>query len=174
MSGGPVVRWDRIRWLVLDVDGVLTDGGVGFVEPEGEWRRFCAQDGSALVRFQQAGGQVALVSGRRSESLVRRAGELGIRHVWQGVSDKAAVVEELLARVEAPAGSVCYVADDWPDLVVRRLVGVFVAVADASPAVRAAADHVTRQRGGRGAVAEIVGLVLRHREQVRGGEAGHR
>ena len=160
---------EAIRLLVLDVDGVLTDGRLYF-GPRGEALKvFHVRDGYGLVQLRSAGVEVAVISGRRSAAVRARCRELGVRHVHQGVSDKLAVLERLCARLHlVPAECAC-VGDDLPDLPLMRTVALSFAVADAHPQVRRAADVVTRHAGGRGAVREVCERLLgRRAARVRG------
>lgn len=153
-------RAGAIRLLVLDVDGVLTDGRLYF-GPRGEALKvFDVRDGYGLVALQRAGVAVAVISGRRSSAVSARCRELKVPHVHQGVADKLAVFEQLRARLKL-ARSVCAcVADDLPDVPLMSAVALPFAVADAHPVVRRAAAVVTRQGGGRGAVREVCDLLL--------------
>ncbi len=158
------IRAGRVKLLLLDVDGVLTDGRI-YLGPRGEeLKAFHVRDGSALVRLLRAGLAVALISGRRSEAVQHRGRELGIGEIHQGVENKAAVLAELLERHCCREEETAYVGDDLADLEVMRKVGLSVAVADAHPALRAAADYVTNNRGGEGAVMEIAELILQSRK----------
>jgi 3-deoxy-D-manno-octulosonate 8-phosphate phosphatase (KDO 8-P phosphatase) len=152
-----------VRLLVLDVDGVLTDGRLWF-GPEGEALKvFHVRDGAGIKALQAAGVTVALLSGRRSAAVEHRAAELGIRHVRQGADVKAAAFRELAAELNiAPAVTAC-VVDDTPDLPLMALVALPIAVADAHPDVLAAARYVTRARGGEGAVREVCDLLIEAR-----------
>src|SRR5215469_17005642 len=149
-----------IRLLVLDVDGVLTDGRLYF-GPRGEaLKAFHVRDGVGLKELQRAGLAVAVISGRRSPIVAARCRELGVRHVLQGVGDKLAALMRLCARLKlTPAVCAC-VGDDLPDVPVMRAAALSFAVADAPQAVRRAADVVTRRRGGRGAVREVCDHLL--------------
>ena len=149
-----------IRLLVLDVDGVLTDGRLYF-GPRGEAiKAFNVRDGFGLVQVQRAGLHVAVISGRRSPMVVVRCRELGVRHVHQGVADKLGVFARLCARLKlTPAACAC-VGDDLPDLPLMRAAALSFAVADAHREVRRAADVVTRLPGGRGAVREVCDHLL--------------
>ena len=149
-----------IRLLVLDVDGVLTDGRLYF-GPRGEALKvFDVRDGYGLTALRRAGVEIAVISGRRSPAVAARCRELEVRHVHQGVSDKLAVFERLRVRLKlAPEACAC-VGDDLPDVPLMNAVALPSAVADAHPAVRRAAAVVTRQGGGRGAVREVCDLLL--------------
>jgi 3-deoxy-D-manno-octulosonate 8-phosphate phosphatase (KDO 8-P phosphatase) len=161
--------WRDIRALVMDVDGVLTDGGLYYTEHGDELKRFDVRDGQGLVLLRQAGILTAIVTGRRTTLVARRAEELGIAEVHQGVTDKAETVSALLARHGVPPAAVCYLGDDVNDLPALARVGLAVAVADAVPVVRRAAHYVTRAPGGRGAVREVCDLILAARKTSSGG-----
>jgi 3-deoxy-D-manno-octulosonate 8-phosphate phosphatase (KDO 8-P phosphatase) len=153
-------RAGRIRLLVLDVDGVLTDGRL-YLSPTGEELKvFHVRDGSGLVAVQRAGITVAIISGRDSAAVSRRAAELGIRHVRQGVVDKGAELDRLLTELGVEPVETACVGDDTPDLPMLRRVGLAVGVADAHPALLEAAHWITRAPGGRGAVREVCDLLL--------------
>jgi 3-deoxy-D-manno-octulosonate 8-phosphate phosphatase (KDO 8-P phosphatase) len=149
-----------IRLLVLDVDGVLTDGRLYF-GPRGEALKvFDVRDGYGLTALRSAGVEVAVISGRRSAAVSARCRELGVRHVHQGVADKLAVFGRLCARLQLAPAACAFVGDDLPDLPLMNAVALPCAVADAHPAVRRAAAVVTRRGGGRGAVREVCDLLL--------------
>jgi 3-deoxy-D-manno-octulosonate 8-phosphate phosphatase (KDO 8-P phosphatase) len=150
-----------VRLLVLDVDGVLTDGRITYTADGVEVKSFHVRDGSALAFWQRPGGLVAIISGRSSRAVDVRAAELGIGLVVQGAGDKLAALRGVLDATGVRSDEACAVGDDLPDLPVLRACGLAVAVADACPEVRAAADHVTHAPGGRGAVREVVELLLR-------------
>ena len=149
-----------IRLLVLDVDGVLTDGRLYF-GPRGEaLKAFHVRDGVGLQQLQRAGFKVAVISGRRSPMVAARCRELGVRHVLQGVGDKLAALTRLCARLQlTPAACAC-VGDDLPDVPLMRVAALSFAVADAHRVARRAADVVTRLPGGRGAVREVCDHLL--------------
>ena len=154
---------DRIKLLVLDVDGVLTDGRLWFGAEGEALKVFHVRDGAGIKALQAAGISVAIISGRASAAVARRAAELGIRHVRQGADDKAAALGELLRETGVAASLTACMGDDTPDLAVMALVALPIAVADAHPSVLAAAHHVTRLGGGRGAVREICDLLIEAR-----------
>ena len=150
-----------IRLILSDVDGVLTDGGIVFDNQGIETKQFHIRDGLGIKLWQRAGGQFGLVTGRSSHVVQVRASELGIDLVRQGFEDKLPAVLELLAERNQPPEEVCYIGDDLPDLAVIQRVGLGVAVADACKEVRDVADYVTEAAGGRGAVRELVELILK-------------
>ena len=150
----------RIRALVLDVDGVLTDGGM-YYGPAGEGlKRFHVKDGMGLRLVLEAGIAVALISGEASEILRRRAEKLRIPDVFVGVEDKLTTLEGFLASRKIALEDVAYVGDDVNDLPPMGKVGLPVAVADAVPQVRKAARWVTSRRGGDAAVREVCDAIL--------------
>ena len=153
-------RLASVRLLVMDVDGVLTDGGIYYTERGDELKRFDVRDGQGLVLLRQAGVLTAVITRRRSEIVERRADELGIVEVHQGATDKRAVLETLLARRGLLPSDAAYVGDDIGDLPAMHLVGFPVAVADAVPTVKRAAAYVTLNPPGHGAIRELCDLIL--------------
>jgi 3-deoxy-D-manno-octulosonate 8-phosphate phosphatase (KDO 8-P phosphatase) len=159
-------RARAVRLAIFDVDGVMTDGTL-FIGAHGEtFKAFNILDGHGVKMLQAAGVATAIISGRSSEAVVRRAAELAIAHVVQGTSDKLAAFEALAARLDMPAASCAFMGDDLPDLPVMTACGLAVAVANAVDAVKSAAHYVTRASGGRGAVREFCELVLRAQGQL--------
>lgn len=153
-----------IELLVLDVDGVLTDGGI-LIGPAGELTlAFHVQDGRAIKQWQARGGQIAILSGRDGGALDCRARELGIGVLRCGVKDKLAGYESVLADTGFADGATAYVGDDEPDLGPLSRAALPVAVANAVPRVKRAARYVTRRTGGQGAVAEVIELILRAKD----------
>jgi 3-deoxy-D-manno-octulosonate 8-phosphate phosphatase (KDO 8-P phosphatase) len=152
-------RAANIRLLVLDVDGVLTDGRLYF-DTQGEaLKAFHVRDGAGLVQLRKVGIEIAIISGRNSAAVDARMKELGIHHVKQGVHDKRKVLQQLLDELHINDGIAC-VGDDTPDIPMFALAQWAVAVADAHPQVRAAAHHITKLPGGQGAVREVCDLIL--------------
>ena len=155
----------QIRLLVLDVDGVLTDGCLRYGASGEVEKIFHVRDGYGIKAVLAAGIAVAVISGRDSPAVTRRCEELGIPHVYQGVHDKAPVFRQLLSKLEiAPYQCAC-MGDDQPDVALLCQAGIAVAVADAHPAATAAAHRRTRLKGGAGAVREVCDWLLaaRHR-----------
>ncbi|HLY74231.1 MAG TPA: HAD-IIIA family hydrolase [Planctomycetota bacterium] len=150
----------KIRALVLDVDGVLTDGGM-YYGPAGEGlKRFNVKDGLGLRMIGEAGIEVALISGENSEILKRRAEKLKIENVFVGVEDKLQTMKDFLGPRHLGLDEVAYVGDDLNDLSALKAVALPIAVFDAVPQVRRAARWITTRRGGDGAVREICDLLL--------------
>lgn len=156
-------RAAQIELLVLDVDGVLSDGGIWYGDNGVELKRFHVRDGSGLKFWRDSGKRVAIVSGRKTSVVERRAAELGIAPVLQGRSEKLPAFDEVLAATGMRPEQVCAIGDDLPDLPVLRAAGLAVAVADACPEVRAAADYVTTVPGGHGAVRDAIEWLLKLR-----------
>ena len=153
-------RAARIKLLVLDVDGVLTNGGLILHADGQESKVFHVHDGHGIRLLQRAGIEVALLTGRRSKVVDRRAEDLGIRLVVQGSRDKLADYNEILQLRELEDLSVAYVGDDLVDVPVLRRVGLALAVADATPHIRPYCHASTLSKGGQGAVREICEFLL--------------
>ncbi|HEY3488575.1 MAG TPA: HAD hydrolase family protein [Candidatus Deferrimicrobiaceae bacterium] len=150
-----------IRLFLVDVDGVLTDGGIVYDANGLELKRFNVRDGHGFVMMRRAGIRAGIITGRTSAVTAIRAKELGIDLVVQGATDKAAALDRVLADTGIPPEAVSYVGDDIVDLPVFRRVGFTAAPADAEDCVLAAADFVSSRPGGHGAVREIIEFVLR-------------
>jgi 3-deoxy-D-manno-octulosonate 8-phosphate phosphatase (KDO 8-P phosphatase) len=150
----------KIKLVIFDVDGVLTDGKL-FTSPDGgESKSFHVHDGQGINFLHRAGISTAVITGRKSVALERRAAELGIEDVFQGNMNKLESLNILLEKFDLAEDEVAYIGDDLPDLPVMIRVGVSVAVADARPEVRERATMVTDARGGSGAVREFCDLLL--------------
>ncbi len=154
-------RLANVDLLVLDVDGVLTDGRVIYSDRGAEVQAFDVRDGTGLALWRRAGKRAAAITGRGSDALRRRADELGLSPLIQQVRDKAVAFADLLKELKVDPSRVIAIGDDLPDLPVLKRAGVAVAVADACPEVREAADFVTTAPGGRGAVREVIERVLK-------------
>ena len=156
----PKVVTPRIRLLILDVDGVLTDGRLYF-GPRGEALKvFDVRDGYGIRKLIEAGIEVAVISGRRSAAVSARCRELGVTRVTQGAGDKLAAFERIRRRARVAVRACACVGDDLPDVPLFGAVGLAFAVADAHPLARRAAHHVTALAGGRGAVREVCDRLL--------------
>ncbi|MFN2453980.1 MAG: KdsC family phosphatase [Pyrinomonadaceae bacterium] len=154
-------RASRIKLLLLDCDGVLTDGLITLLDDGSEQKTFHVRDGHGLVLFHRAGLRSGIISGRTSQAVERRARDLGIHFVRQGTWDKIKDYEELLAEADVSETEVAFVGDDVTDIPLMQRAEFAVAVADASEETRAAAHYVTMLPGGRGAVREVVELILK-------------
>ncbi len=155
-----LARARRVRLLVLDVDGVLTDGRLYISAAGEELKVFHVRDGSGLVSLRRAGIEVAIISGRDSAAVTRRADELGIQHVMQGVADKGAALEALLSELGIAAEEAACMGDDTPDLPMLKRAGLAIGVADSHPALHDSVHWLTPSPGGRGAVREACDLLL--------------
>ena len=147
--------------LALDVDGVLTDGSINMGAQGELFKSFYAQDGLGISVALRSGLQIAIITGRKSEIIHRRAQELGIQMVREGVKDKYLALEQLQNQLGLSRGQVAYMGDDLNDLPAFRAAGVTFAPADAVEEVREAASFVTEAAGGRGAVREAIAMILR-------------
>jgi 3-deoxy-D-manno-octulosonate 8-phosphate phosphatase (KDO 8-P phosphatase) len=154
-------RCQPIEALILDVDGVLTDGAIIYTEGGEEIKAFHVRDGSGLKWWRKLGKAAALVTGRRSEIVARRGLELGLTPVVQGADDKRSAALQVLAEWKVKPHEACYIGDDLPDLGAMREVGLAVAVANACPEAVESAHYVTAARGGQGAVREVIELILK-------------
>jgi 3-deoxy-D-manno-octulosonate 8-phosphate phosphatase (KDO 8-P phosphatase) len=155
----------RIRLLILDVDGVLTDGKLFFDYQGNEYKSFHARDGHGMKMLQQSGVVIAVISGRESPIVTLRMQSLGVTHVYQGQEDKRAAFNALLEKLALSSDEVAYVGDDVIDLPVMMHVGLAIAVADANEAVKACADWNTTLNGGVGAVREVCDLILQAQDK---------
>ncbi|MBV9926501.1 MAG: HAD hydrolase family protein [Acidobacteria bacterium] len=151
----------RVRLLLLDCDGVLTDGRITPVEGGEELKSFHTRDGHGLVMLHRAGLRSGIISGRRSRLVELRAADLGISFVRQGALDKVEAFESLMSEAGVEPAHAAYVGDDVVDVPLMRRCGFAVAVADATEETRAAAHYVTRLPGGFGAVREVCELILK-------------
>jgi 3-deoxy-D-manno-octulosonate 8-phosphate phosphatase (KDO 8-P phosphatase) len=155
----------KIRLLLMDVDGVLTDGKLyNFPGPDGamvETKGFDSHDGIGLQWLARVGISTGVISGRLSPATVERARQCKMKYVYQGHTEKIPIVNEILADAGLDPGEVAYIGDDLTDVVVMRRVGLAVATANARPEVKAMAHYVTREAGGQGAVREVVELLLK-------------
>ena len=154
-------RAARVKLLLMDCDGVLTDGRITLLENGDEQKSFHTRDGHGIVLFHRAGLASGIISGRTSSLVERRARELGMRYVRQGTWDKIKDFGELLAEAGVTDHEVAFVGDDVTDIPLMQRSALAVAVADAAPETRAAAHYVTQLPGGYGAVREVTELILK-------------
>ena len=155
------LRAARVSLLVLDVDGVLTDGRIVYADYGDELKAFDIQDGAGLVFWNVAGLKSAVITGRKSRLVKRRAKEMRVDVLAQGHVIKLPVYERLLRRFRVADEQVCVIADDIMELALMRRAGFAVAVANAVDDIKKASHYVTRRHGGRGAVREVVDLILK-------------
>ncbi len=155
-----VAKATKVKMIVLDVDGVLTDGGIIYASGGEEIKVFNVKDGLGLVQAVDSGLVTVIITGRESPAVARRAQELKITHLFQGVSDKLAILQKLCQELSISLDEVAYIGDDIPDLSVLQNVGLACCPNDAVPEVLAVCHFVTRRDGGRGAVREITDFIL--------------
>jgi 3-deoxy-D-manno-octulosonate 8-phosphate phosphatase (KDO 8-P phosphatase) len=154
-------RCRDIELLIVDVDGVLTDGKIVYTDAGDQIKSFHVRDGSALKCWHDFGKQTAIISGRHAASVKARAQELGIKTLFQGAHDKLAAFHKILGGTRLDARQACAMGDDLADLHLLRSCGLAIAVEDACPEISRAAHYVTRVAGGQGAVREAIELILK-------------
>ena len=150
----------QIRLLILDIDGVMTDGGLQFDKQGEEYKTFNSLDGHGIRMLLECGIEIAVITGRNSGIVSHRMNELGVRHIYQGYRDKLLAYEKLLQDTGLEPEQAAYVGDDLPDLPVMRRVGFAIAVQNAHSFVKQHCDWVTTARGGNGAVREVTDFIL--------------
>lgn len=155
----------NIKLLILDADGVLTDGQIVINDRGEETKSFHVRDGQGLVLLMDAGVEVIIITGRKSVALEHRARELGIQKIYQGVKDKGDLCRKLMKEKKLEKDHLCCIGDDLPDLPLFQQAGLSVAVADAVDEVRHAAGIITENKGGKGAVREICEIILKARQK---------
>jgi len=151
----------NIKLLILDVDGVLTDGSITLDNKGNEYKSFHVRDGHGIKMLQRGGLQVAIITGRNSKVVERRAKELGINDVFQKCHNKKIAYEKLVRKYRFSDENVAYIGDDIVDIPIMTIVGLPVAVADADELTKKYAVMITKRKGGRGAVREITDLILK-------------
>ena len=154
------LRTKEIKLLCLDVDGVMTDGRLYFSNTGDEMKAFNTQDGQGIRLLQSGGIQIAIISGRKSELVARRARDLGIQLVYQGRVDKMVALEQLCKKNQFSPAQIAYLGDDLPDIQVIKQVALGLAVSNAHPAVKSVAHGITENAGGFGAVREVCDFLL--------------
>ena len=154
-------RAKRVKMILMDVDGVLTDGKIVFLSGGAEAKMFDSKDGVGIKLAQRAGIRTGIISGRESEALLRRCEELGMDEVHQRVFDKLSAYEEIVGRQGLKDEECCFIGDDLVDAPVLKRVGLPVTVADGHPALEPLVVYVTERNGGSAAVREVIDLVIR-------------
>ena len=150
----------KVKLLITDVDGVLTDGKIYLGANEQEFKAFNVKDGKGIKLLQEAGIEIAIITGRQSQAVTRRAQELAIKETHQGIADKIEVFNQLLERYNLDKSQVAYIGDDVNDLEILKQVGLSASVRDGVDLVKKEVDYVTRMIGGQGAVRELAELIL--------------
>lgn len=155
-----MTRLQPLRLIAFDVDGILTDGGLYLSDSGEEFKRFNSLDGHGLKMLRASGIELAIITGRQSQCVSLRAANLGIRHVHQGVENKLAAMQALLAELDLPPQAAAFMGDDVVDLPVMRHVGAAFSVPSAPQLVRDYAHYVSRREAGYGAVREVCELIM--------------
>ncbi len=164
-SPPPLEKILPLRFLVLDVDGVMTDGAIVYSSNGEEWKAFNVKDGAGIKYWLRAGHSAGIITGRASPVVLRRAKELDITLVEMNAKQKAPALERMLAAAGVKPEEAAMIGDDLPDLPIFRRVGLAVAVADAVDEVKEAADLVTTRKGGKGAVREVIEYLLKAQDR---------
>lgn len=150
----------KIKLVILDVDGVLTDGSIIIGSDKTEYKKFNVKDGMGISLAKFYGLKIAIITGRNSEVVNIRSNELNIEYVFQGISDKESLLSELLEQLEIKKENVCFIGDDINDIPIMKKVGYSVAPSDATDIVKSYVDAVTIHRGGQGSVREVIDIIL--------------
>ncbi len=153
-------RAARVKLVVFDVDGVLTDGSLYITDDGMEFKAFHSRDGHGMKMLQETGVELAIITGRSSDTVGHRMASLGIKHVYQGQREKLPAFQALIKKLGLAPGEVAYVGDDVVDLPVMRQVGFAVAVQDAHPFLKKHAHWLTPNGGGRGAARDVCELIM--------------
>ena len=151
----------NIKLVILDVDGVMTDGSLYLDENGLQQRRFDIKDGMGTVILPMMGIEVAIITARRSACVRHRAEELRIKHYYEGIKKKTEAFEEIKSKMDIQDNEVCYVGDDLVDLSMMKRVGLPICVADGVPEAKALAAYITQAKGGHGAVREVAEMILK-------------
>jgi 3-deoxy-D-manno-octulosonate 8-phosphate phosphatase (KDO 8-P phosphatase) len=160
LSPEQIEKIKQLKLLILDVDGVLTDGRLFFDQQGNEYKCFHARDGHGLKLLKQTGVEIAVISGRSSATVALRMKNLGIEHVYQGHENKRMAFQEILQNLQLSPNQVAHVGDDLLDLPIMTQVGFAIAVQDANFAVKQYAEWCTQTLGGQGAVREVCDLIM--------------
>ncbi len=160
MDAALAERASKIRLLVLDVDGVLTDGKLYFDHAGNELKAFNTRDGLGIKALQRVGIEIAVITGRKSAAVTTRMEQLAVQYVYQGREDKLSAFLDLLKKTGMEEHEVCFAGDDWIDIPVLLRAGLAVTVADAEDEVKNRSQWITSRNGGDGAVREICNLIL--------------
>ena len=158
-------RLQRIKLLLMDCDGVLTDGRIWLTTDGDEVKAFHAHDGQGISVWHRAGYQSGIISGRASSAVERRARELKMTYVHQYAKDKVSAFDDIITGAGISPAECCFIGDDLGDIAVMRRVGLAVAVADGAAETKAAAQYITSRKGGQGAVREVVELILKAQQR---------
>lgn len=161
-------KLQQIKMILFDVDGVLCPGDISYLDDGREFKTFDVQDGFGITLARLGGLQTGIITGRKSAAVERRAAELKIDHISQGTFNKLDPYLQIKKQAALDDQEICYIGDDLPDLVLLERVGFGVAVSNAREEVKAACDYITIARGGRGAVREVIDLILKRQNKFDG------
>lgn len=153
-------RFAKVKMLVMDVDGVLTDAGMYYSENGDELKKFNTKDGKGIELLHKAGIKTAIITSENTKIVARRAAKLKIEELYQGVDNKLQIVKNLAVKYALDLEQIAYIGDDVNDLEVLEAVGLAVSVADGMPKAQALAHYITDKSGGEGAVRELVEMIL--------------
>jgi len=159
------IDFKKINQLILDVDGVLTDGTLYFDNNGSEIKTFNVQDGHGIKLWMRAGNSIAIITGRQSDALMHRCSDLGIKAVYQNAKNKIEILNEYISENNVKPLEICYMGDELVDIPVFRKVGLAVAVDNAVPEAIENADLITEKTGGKGAVRETIDFLLKQKGQ---------
>jgi len=151
----------KIKLLLLDVDGVLTDGSIIYTDSGEEIKQFDVKDGLGIRLLIEAGIKVAIISGRSSQALAKRCNNLGIKYLFDGRRNKAESFGQILKQVKVLPEEIAFICDDLPDMSLMKKVGLSIAVSDACDTIINKADMITKAKGGKGAVREVCDSILK-------------
>lgn len=165
MEGFLLEKAKRIKLLLLDVDGVLTDGRIIYDSKARDFKLFDVHDGFGVYLLKQAGIPTVLVTARASKAIRPRARDMGVAAVFANVSPKTKIIDRLLKRFKLTLQEICFVGDDLVDLGLMKKVGFAIAVFNACPEVKNQADYITFNRGGRGAIREVAEIILKSQDR---------
>jgi len=160
-----IERAKKIKLIMLDVDGVLTDGRIIFSSAGEELKCFNAQDGCAMVLAHRAGIKIAFITGRESSILARRAREHQVDEIFQNTNNKQEILQKLLNKYQLRPEEVAFIGDDLVDIAIMKKSGLAVAVADAVFEVKEISHYITRREGGKGAIREVVDLIIKSQDK---------
>lgn len=153
--------WSKIKCIVLDVDGTLTDGGIFYDSSGQESKRFDVKDGLGIKVAMEAGFQIVILTGRKSSMVERRAKELGIKFLLDGIQDKYSILSAFAENHSISMNQICYIGDDWNDMRAMTAVGLCACPADAAPEIQQICQIISKKNGGHGAVRECLEILLR-------------
>lgn len=154
-------RAKKVKLLILDVDGVLTDGNIIYADSREELKNFSVKDGFGMSLLDKAGIKSIIITAKKSRALIRRAKEMWVAKVYQNAVDKMRAYEQVLMAFKLTDEEVCYIGDDLIDIPILKRVGLAVGVADGADELRDVVHYITRRQGGKGAVREVIDIILK-------------